>query len=178
MSLSLLHNINELIELGYKPARMVDIWTRASLGRCTCMPCNICEMPININRLMAKTGKIKFDSMRCGGMPECYILVDALQYPGYIEFKQWSHNQRASIAIPVCYNCWETNSTTLVNPANIKANSTGVDLAAYISGWLGRQNMCTFYDPAHNKFCMRPCGRDNKNMLGLCSMHCQLNLSV
>ena len=107
-------NITHLVQLGYKPGRLIDIW-QLHFGRQAIGCCMWCQTAIHPMRIMRKCAKI------AGCYPtdaECFIVIDAVAYPGVEQIQLLSHRQRASLAGLVCQSCWITigGGQTLIIP--------------------------------------------------------------
>ncbi len=105
-------NITHLTQLGYKPGRLIDIW-EMNFGRQATGYCAWCQTAIHPMRIMRKCGKI------AGCYPssaECFVVINASEYPGVEQMKLLSHRQRAALAGLVCQSCWlsTTGGHTLV----------------------------------------------------------------
>ena len=101
-----MQNITDLVQLGYKPGRLIDIWEmnygRQANGCCVWCQTQICPM-----RIMRKCGGI------AGSYPsqaECFVTVNAAIYPGSNNMRFLTHRQRAGICGLVCQNCWVTRA--------------------------------------------------------------------
>lgn len=109
-------NITHLVQLGYKPGRLIDIW-EMNFGRQATGCCMWCQSTIHPMRIMRKCGGI------AGCYPseaECFVVVDASVYPGVNHFRMLSHRQRASLAGLVCQSCWAGlgGAQTLIMPSH------------------------------------------------------------
>jgi len=101
-------NITHLVQLGYKPGRLIDIWElyfgRQAQG--CCMWCNAGIVPM---RIMRKSGNIR------GCYPssaECFVVVDSRVYAGAQIIRDLPHRERAKLAGLVCQNCWITTASS------------------------------------------------------------------
>jgi len=101
-------NITHLVQLGYKPGRLIDIWElyygRQAQG--CCMWCNSAVVPMRIMRKCA--------NMR-GCYPssdECFVVVDSRVYPGVYKLRELPHRERAKFTGLVCQNCWVTTASS------------------------------------------------------------------
>ena len=95
-------NITHLVQLGYKPGRLIDIW-EMTFGRQATGCCSWCQSVIHPMRIMRKCARIP------GCYPstaECFVVINASTYPGIEQFCMLTHRQRASLAILVCQSCW------------------------------------------------------------------------
>ena len=95
-------NITHLVQLGYKPGRLIDIW-EMTFGRQATGCCARCQSVIHPMRIMRKCGRIH------GCYPstaECFVVVNASAHLGIEQFRMLTHRQRASLAILVCQSCW------------------------------------------------------------------------
>jgi hypothetical protein len=98
-------NINDLVQLGYKPGRLIDIW-EMKYGRQATGCCMWCKGMIHPMRIMRKCGGI------AGCYPvdtECFVVVNGTIYPGVQGMRELPHRQRAMMAGLVCQGCWVAN---------------------------------------------------------------------
>ena len=98
-------NINDLVQLGYKPGRLIDIW-EINNGRQATGFCMWCQTGIHPMRIMRKCGRIP------GCYPvaaECFVVINGAAYPGVEGIRLLSHRERASLAGLICQTCWLTN---------------------------------------------------------------------
>ena len=110
-----MQNITDLVQLGYKPGRLINIW-EMTYGRQANGCCMWCQSVIHPMRIMRKCGGI------AGCYPvaaECFVVVNGIQYPGIEGMRMLSHRQRASLAGIVCQSCWVANGCqTILNPVD------------------------------------------------------------
>jgi hypothetical protein len=107
-------NITHLAQLGYKPGRLIDIW-EMKFGRSATGCCAWCQSGIHPMRIMRKCGRI----LGCyPSSAECFVVVNAIAYPGIDQMKMLTHRQRAELACLVCQSCWMSmaGGNTLIAP--------------------------------------------------------------